>query len=59
VAEVVQRITRECLIVPKNCFKLKTGSFLEKLQYFKITLDEKKNEEDSEEKKLDFRSVIL
>jgi hypothetical protein len=62
VTETVQRITRECLIVPKNCFKLKTGSFLEKLKYFKINLQENKEneqEEEEEEKKKSnsFRNV--
>ena len=48
VAEVVRRITSECLIVPKNCYKLKTGNFLEKNKNFKIVLDEDEEEEDKQ-----------
>lgn len=47
----MRKITKECLIVPKNAFKFKTGTFLEKEEFFKfsLTCNTKKNEEEEEE----------
>lgn len=57
VAEVVQRITRECLIVPKNCYKLKTGSFLQRKKNFKITLGEDSASKGKDGEEVSFQTV--
>jgi hypothetical protein len=48
VAEVVQRISHDCLIVPNNSFKLKIGSFLERVKYYKFDFCNEKKEGDEE-----------
>ena len=58
VAEVVERITKECLIVPKNSFKLKTGSFLEKIKYFKFEIMKKSENQNEDEPKSELEVKI-
>lgn len=57
--EVVHRITHDCLIVPSNSFKLKIGSFLERVKYYKFAYSTEKKEQDDELSQHDFLKKVF